>query len=115
MLFLNAVKYEFQISSVGQLYVTGGSNTASADRDDDDSDSADDDGGNGRAYKLFAGLSDVDVVDVDSDAITHAPPMRIARSGHATAASATSLFVFGGRNTTGSLSSCEEFNTQTMR
>ncbi len=60
-------------------------------------------------------LSDVDVVDVEKGTITHAPPMEIGRFGHATAASATSLFVFGGISATGVLSSCEEFNTQTMR
>ncbi len=76
---------------------------------------AHDDGNAGDDDDARAALADVNVVDVDSGAITHAPPMRIARSGHATAASATSLFVFGGLNTTGMLSSCEEFNTQTMR
>ncbi len=55
------------------------------------------------------------VVDVDSDAITHTPPMGIARSMHATTASATSLFVFGGISETGVLSSSEEFNPQTKR
>ncbi len=60
-------------------------------------------------------LTDVDVVDVDSDAITHAPPMGIGRFGHATAASATSLFVFGGISETSVLSCCEEFNAQSMR
>ncbi len=59
--------------------------------------------------------TDVDIFDVDSDAITHAPPMGIGRFGHATAASATSLFVFCGISETGVLSSCEEFNPQTMR
>ncbi len=57
----------------------------------------------------------MDVLDVDSDAITHAPPMGIARSMHVATASATSIFVFGGLNKTGMLSSCEEFNPQTMR
>ncbi len=60
-------------------------------------------------------LTDVDIVDVDSDAITNAPPMGIGRFGHATAASATSLFVFGGISETGVLSSSEEFNLQAIR
>ncbi len=63
---------------------------------------------------LFAALAGVDVVDVDSYAITHAPPMGIARALHATTASATALFVFGGLNLTGMLSSCEEFNPQRL-
>ncbi len=83
---------------------------AQDDGNDDYGDSND-----GNAYTLFAVLAGGDVVDVDSDAITHTPPVGIARALHATTASAASLFVLGGVNTTGMLSSCEEFNTQTMR
>ncbi len=83
---------ERQISVAGQLYITGGC----------------------RNFVYHDIVTDVDVVDVDSDAVTHTPPMRNARFGHATAASATSLFVFGGENRIDWLSSCEEFNTETM-
>ncbi len=58
---------------------------------------------------------DVLIVDVDNGVLTRAPPMRIGRCAHATATTSTSLFVFGGKNETSLLSSCEEFNSQTMR
>ncbi len=85
-------------------------NRNDGDDDDDDrtdgDDDDDDDNNDGNAYKLFAVLVGMDVVYVDSGAVTHAPPMGIARKLHATAASATALFVFGGLNLTGLLSSC---------
>ncbi len=59
--------------------------------------------------------TDVLIVDVENGALTRAPPMKNGRWAHATAATSTSLFVFGGENETGLLSSCEEFNSQTMR
>ncbi len=119
---------ECLISIPGQIYVTGGCNIGSADGDArDDADDGDDDRNDGDdddddssfgdygVCNAFAAVEDVKIVDVDSDAIMHAPRMGIGRFGHATAASATSIFVFGGANATGLLSSCEEFNPQTMR
>ncbi len=85
----------------GRLYVTGGSNNESTDSGGDDDESA--------------GLTDVDVFDVERGTTSHAAPMGLARYGHATAASTTSLFIFGVCNGAGVLSSSEEFNTQTMR
>ncbi len=76
------------------------------DENRNDGNDDDDDNNDGNAYKLFAALAGVDVVDVDSGAITHAPPMGIARKLHATAASAAPIFVFGGLYLTGMLSSC---------
>ncbi len=100
----------------GKLYITGGSNEDSADGDDqDDGDYDDDDSNDGDICSVFAAVADVKVVEMDSETIRHAPPMGIARKLHATTASATSFFVFGGVNLTGLLSSCEEFNLQTMR
>ncbi len=76
----------------GQLYATGG-------HDNDEND----------------GLPNFFVVDVESATLKRAPPMGIGRCAHTTVATATSLFVFGGQNKTGLLSSCEEFDTQTMK
>ncbi len=58
------------ISSVGSLYVTGGSRS-----------------------------SQVDVVDLSSGETSRGPSMRHPRFLHAAAASTTSLFVFGGHGT----------------
>ncbi len=60
-------------------------------------------------------MTDVFIVDVENGALTRVPPMGFGRCAHATATTSTSLFVFGGKNETSLLSSCEEFNSQTMR
>ncbi len=63
----------------------------------------------------------VDVVDVSSGEIRRGPSMRHPRFGHAAAASATSLFVFGGlgpsiRKPDGEIKdSCEVFSPQTRQ
>ncbi len=76
----------------GQLYATGGYDNDETDR-----------------------LPNLSVADVNSGTLKHAPPMKIGRCAHTTATTASSLFVFGGENKTGLLSSCEEFDTQTMK
>ncbi len=56
--------------------------------------------------------SKVDVVDLTSGETSRGPPMRHPRYWHAAAASATSLFVFGGDTTDESV---EVFNPQTRQ
>ncbi len=77
------------IFCVGSLYVTGGRVREGHDR------------------RLS---SQVDVVDVRSGETSRGPSMRHPREWHATAASPTSLFAFGGDTTA---NSCEVFNPQT--
>ncbi len=76
------------ISPVGSLYVTGGDVREGHDR---------------------RPSSQVDVVDVRSGETSRGPSMRHPRSWHATAASPTSLFAFGGLPV---LDSCEVLNPQ---
>ncbi len=71
---------------VGRLYVTGG---------------------------YMGGSSRVDVVDVRSGETSRGPSMRQPRYCHATAASPTSLIVFGG--CWPAENSCEVFNAQTRQ
>ncbi len=71
------------IPPVGSLYVTGGAES-----------------------------SQVDVVDLSSGETSRGPSMRQPRAAHAAAASATSLFVFGGDATEKSV---EVFKPQTRQ
>ncbi len=61
----------------------------------------------------FSPSSRVDVVDVRSGETSRGPSMRNRRAWHATAASPTSLFAFGGGLFTDN--SCEVFNAHTRQ
>ncbi len=78
------------ISLVGSLYVSGGAV--------------------GKHDRL---VSQVDVVDVRSGVTNRGPSMHHPRASHASAASTTSLFAFGGVDD--NLNSCEAFNAQTRQ
>ncbi len=56
----------------------------------------------------------VDVIDVRGGETNRGPPMRHPRRLHATTASATSLFIFGGVDDSDQ-NSCETFNAQTRQ